>query len=450
MAVSDGNMISSSPAIGADGTVYVGSNDFSLYAFHISSEGKGVISGRIDDMTTDQPLTGATITTNTGMSTTTDTSGRFYLLLDPGTYQVNITKQGYQTSTIANVTIKTGGEVVVQQMLPSSGPLNLTRDNYSAASTGKDYRERVWISGGVYPYLFTIAYGALPAGLSLSSDGFITGTPTTPGSYTFAVGVRDNTQNGYSHREYTIDVTTPLIFTTTALPRATKNLLYLYDLSITGGLPPYTIIKETGTLPTGLTLSSTGRITGTPTTTGSATFTAKVTDAAGRTLSHYIPLPVDDPLAISTPNLNTGITGQAYNQTLQATGGYGSYTWSIYSGTLPQGINLDTATGVLSGTPQAASTIPLVIMAEDSVGRQAFQNMTLIVTAPLAFVTTPLPYGAKNATYSDQIRISGGLAPYQLLIRYAAYGFEPKSDNRCHLRNAHGGDAQQYPDHRDR
>ena len=58
----------------------------------------------------------------------------------------------------------------------------------------------------------------------------------------------------------------------------------------------------------------------------------------------------------------------------------------------------------------------LVIMAEDSAGRQAFKNMTLIVSAPLAplaVVTMTLPNGAKNETYSEQVRVSGGLAPYQ-------------------------------------
>jgi hypothetical protein len=324
-----------------------------------------------------------------------------------------VSNSGYQTLTIPAVVVKAGDVTPLDILLPTTGPLYLKRQAFVPGSVGQSFTDRAWVAGGTYPYFFSVAYGTLPPGCTLDTvAGFITGTPTTPGSYTFAIGVRDQ-QNVYAERDYTIDVTAPLACTTTALPRATKNTLYLYDLPITGGLPPYTVIKESGSLPTGVNLSATGRLIGTPTNTGSTTFTAKVTDADGRILRQNFSLFVDDPLSISTSNLNTGITGQPYNQTLLVAGGYAGYTWTVYSGTLPQEVNLDASTGVLSGRPQAAARIPLVIMVEDSVGRQASKSLTLVVTPPLAFVTTTLPDGAMNEAYSEQVRVSGGLAPYQ-------------------------------------
>jgi outer membrane protein assembly factor BamB len=399
-----------SPAIAADGTVYVSSDDNYLDALHLQSH--GAVYGIARSMASG---VGAAVTMSAvpGTNSISGAGGYYSLNLAPGTCNLTITGAGYQTLTIPSVLVKVGDVTPLDILVPTTGPLNLTRQAFVPASVGQSFTDRAWVAGGSYPYVLSVSYGTLPPGCALDTvAGFITGTPTTPGSYTFAIGVRDQ-QNTYAEREYTIDVTAPLAFTATALPRATKNALYLYDFPITGGLPPYSVIKESGSLPTGVNLSATGRLIGTPTNTGSTTFTAEVTDTDGRILRQNFSLFVDDPLSISTSYLNTGITGQPYSQTLQGMGGYGGYTWSLYSGTLPQGINLDPGTGVLSGTPQAAAAIPLLIMVEDSVGRQASKTLTLVVTAPLAFVTTTLPDGAMNESYSEQVRVSGGLAPYQ-------------------------------------
>jgi uncharacterized delta-60 repeat protein len=404
-----------SPVIAADGTVYVWSGDIwsvdnYLDALHLQSH--GAVYGIVRSMATG---VGAAVTMGAvpGTNSISSAGGYYSLNLVPGICNFTVTGAGYQTLTIPSVLVKAGVVTPLDILVPTTGPLNLTREAFVPASVGQSFTDRAWVAGGSYPYVFSVSYGTLPPGCALDTvTGFITGTPTTPGSYTFAIGVRDQ-QSGYAEHEYTIDVTAPLAFTTTSLPRATKNTFYLYDLPITGGLPPYSVIKESGSLPTGVNLSATGRLIGTPTNTGSATFTTKVADADGRILRQNFSLFVDDPLSISTSYLNTGITGQPYSQTLQGTGGYGGYTWSIYSGTLPQGINLDASTGVLSGAPQTTATMPLVIMVEDSVGRQTSKNLTLIVTAPLAFVTTTLPDGAMNEAYSEQVRVSGGLAPCQ-------------------------------------
>ena len=78
----------------------------------------------------------------------------------------------------------------------------------------------------------------------------------------------------------TLTVNASLAVTTTSLPSAVLGVAYSVQLAATGGVAPYTWAISAGSLPTGLTLSSTGLLSGTPTASGSFTFTVQVTDSA--------------------------------------------------------------------------------------------------------------------------------------------------------------------------
>jgi hypothetical protein len=124
-----------------------------------------------------------------------------------------------------------------------------------------------------------------------------------------------------------------------------------------GGVPTYTYSLSSGTLPAGLTLNtSTGAIGGTPSVAGTFALTFKVTDSGTpqQTASLNLTLIVSAPLTITTASLVTGTVGTPYSQTLTATGGTPAYTWSLIAGRLPGGLSLNTATGVISGTPSDA------------------------------------------------------------------------------------------------
>jgi hypothetical protein len=376
----------------------------------LNAGNKWVISGQLKDMSSDQGIA-AFISTGTN-SSEASAGGYYYCISDLGTNEVTFAKMGYQSVSITNVSVAGNRVCHFDLLLPRAGPLNITRNALMPASVGVSYSDRTWVAGGAAPYLFSIASGSLPGGLSLDTHyGFISGRPTAPGNYTLTIGVRDQ-QSGYSEREFTIEVTAPLTVLTNGLLRATRGQAYLQDLYITGGASPYSPSIAFGFLPAGLNMSSSGRISGIPSTSGSSHFAVRVCDASGRMLTQEVTLYVDEPLSIYSPYLNTAIVGQAYGQSLQVSGGYGPYAWSVYNGALPQGISLDASTGMLSGTPETAATVSLVIMVGDSVGRQAFKSLPLIMTAPLDFVTTTLPNGARNEAYSEQVRVSGGLGPY--------------------------------------
>jgi len=405
-----GGRIDSSPAISSDGTVYVGSWDKYLYAFHLGD--KSAIFGQVRDMSSGE-LIEASISTDSSFNTQADL-GSYVLIVDPGTYEITFLLTGYQDVVLPNMAIQQGETIKADVLLPTEGILNLTREELLPASVGRLYNDRVWVAGGTAPYIFFIAYGSIPDGLTLDPQyGHITGTPTKAGTYTFSIGVTDQ-QSTYSEREYNIEITPPLEFKTDSpLPRATKNQPYFQNIEAVGGAQPYRFVEIGGSsLTHGMALAENGELSGIPSSSGGTAFIVRVTDDSGRFVDKNFGLSVDDTLAISTNNLNTGIIGQAYNQTLEATGGYGDYSWTVYSGMLPEGLSLDASTGVLSGIPQSVSTVPLVLLVKDSVGRKAFKSLPLIVTAPLAFATSSLPQGAKNEPYSELVRVNGGLPPY--------------------------------------
>jgi hypothetical protein len=73
--------------------------------------------------------------------------------------------------------------------------------------------------------------------------------------------------------------------------------------------------------------------------------------------------------------------------------------------------------GVLSGTPTAAGSFPILFTATNGVGGQVTQNFTLTVNGPLAIKTTKLPSGTKKVAYSVTLQATGGTTPYQWSIK---------------------------------
>lgn len=145
--------------------------------------------------------------------------------------------------------------------------------------TGSAYSQTLAASGGTGPYTFALTSGALPVGLSLSSAGVISGTPTATGTTSFTVTATDSLSATGSW-SYTLTIVT-LTVTPATLPNASKDSAYSETLTASGGAAPYTFTLTSGTLPGGLTLSSSGLISGTPTDLGSSTFTVTVTDSGG-------------------------------------------------------------------------------------------------------------------------------------------------------------------------
>ncbi len=203
---------------------------------------------------------------------------------------------------------------------------------------GMLYSQNLSATGGQRPYTYSLTTGALPPGLSLSSSGAISGTPTTMGSYSFTVRVRDDNLC-FGFRAYTIDVVDcpTITISPPGILTGRIGLAYSWDFHASDGQAPYTYSIASGALPPGLTLSP-GTISGTPTTAGSYPITIRATDANGCTGERQYTLVVACPVITVNPTtLPAGTTGVAYNQTITATGSVGRIRSQFRAGRCRQG-----------------------------------------------------------------------------------------------------------------
>ena len=207
----------------------------------------------------------------------------------------------------------------------------------------------------------------------------------------------------------------PLTITTTSLPDGTVNQPYATAVGGSGGITPYSW-TVTPALPANLTFdTATGAITGTPATQGTSSHTFALHDSSSPPQTVQEPLsltinPAPSILSITTPSLPNGSVGQAYNQTVQATGGTGARTWSISLGTLPQNLGLNPATGAISGTPTATGTSPFTVRVADTAGQADTQALSILINpaTPPNITTTSLPGGTVGQAYSQTLQATGG------------------------------------------
>ncbi|MCA1713630.1 MAG: autotransporter domain-containing protein, partial [Gammaproteobacteria bacterium] len=150
-------------------------------------------------------------------------------------------------------------------------------------TAGTAYNQTITASGGTAPYTFAVTAGSLPAGLSLSASGVLSGTPTAAGTFNFTVTATD--ANGFTGTQgYAITIAAPsIVLAPAALPNGTAGTAYNQTITASGGTAPYTFAVIAGALPPGLTLSASGVLSGTPTLPGTYSFTVRATDQNGFT-----------------------------------------------------------------------------------------------------------------------------------------------------------------------
>jgi len=281
----------------------------------------------------------------------------------------------------------------------------------------------VTISGGTPPYTRVLG-GSLPSGVSFNAGtGQVSGTPTvTLVTTTYTVFVTDAV-GAASNKTFQLTITPPL--TTTQAVASTAGtvgtpIAAFTPVTASGGAPPYGFALTGGTLPTGLSFSTTtGEIIGTPTATlGATVFTVTVTDGTGSTSAKTFTLTVNPALnTVQAVPSTTGTVNVAIPSftPVTASGGTTPYVFSL-SASLPSGLSFNSATGQVSGTPTSSlGATSFTVTVTDAAGAQSSKTFDLTVNGALSTTqAVPNTTGIVNqvlATFTP-VTASGGTLPY--------------------------------------
>jgi hypothetical protein len=308
----------------------------------------------------------------------------------------------YRSSNAAGTAKIRYAHIAALPLEGTAGPADLviTTTTVPNGQIGVAYSQTLVATGGTTPYTWSTVGGTLPSGLSLSSGGVISGTPTATGTSSFTVQVTDSqapADTATGALSIAVSAFVPdLVITTASVPNGQIGVAYSQTLAATGGVTPYTWSTVGGILPSGLSLSSAGVISGTPTASGTSNFTVRVTDSQGTpdTYDQALSIAIPADLAVTTSSPPNGSVGTAYSQTLAATGGVTPYSWSTVGGTLPSGLSLSSG-GVISGTPTATGTSSFTVQVTDS--------QTPTDTATRALSITVTAGGSFNVTLQDGV-----------------------------------------------
>jgi uncharacterized protein (TIGR03437 family) len=291
-------------------------------------------------------------------------------------------------------------------------PITISPQSLSPAVVGVAYQVTFSATGGSGKYTWSAA--SVPSGFSLSPAGLFTGTAAqgSTGTYTFSITATDSGDVSVSaNLTLQVSPSSVVITTLSSLPAATETLAYTASLAAQGGVPPYSW-SATG-LPSWLSLSPAGSLSGTPPvgTAGTVTFNAVVNDASTQTAQSAFQItisPSDTILGIDTAsNLPPATMGVPYNQSLSAHGGTAPYNWT--EAAVAPGLSLSSS-GVISGTPTAEMAAMFTGQVNDMAGSSAFQQFNLNIASPGLLIQNPptLAAGQIGVPYMQLLSASGG------------------------------------------
>ena len=256
---------------------------------------------------------------------------------------------------------------------------------------------------------------SLPAGLSMDTNGYISGTPTEAGTFSIEITAKNSAGSKTKTLSLIIadassieDAIAPKI-TTSTLTKGTEGSPYGYALKATGTAP---ITWTASNLPGGLTLNSNGYLSGTPTTAGTYNFEVTAANTAGsaaRTISLTIAAASanGEKPAVITKTPDTVLVGKEYNFQLMASG-TPSFTWTIKSGTLPDGLSMSNS-GLINGTVTSnkRKTATIRVVVSNAYGESKIQSLKFNILELPEITTESLKDAVINKSYSEIVKATG-------------------------------------------
>ncbi|MDX1981997.1 MAG: Ig domain-containing protein [Bryobacteraceae bacterium] len=305
-------------------------------------------------------------------------------------------------------------------LLTVNAELRILNEAFPEGRTGVLFNQTLAATGGRPPYNWAVVGPSiLPTGLTLNAlSGQLAGIPSVTGEFDvrFRVADLNNTQ---VEKVLRIIIRSPFSITSEQLPAAAVGSAYSFAIQTAGGQAPLRWSLPAGSFPEGLTLDpATGAIAGTPARAGSFGLSVLAIDGSGNEARKSYTLIVRERLLIIPGTLPAGETGVPYLQSVTASGGEGSFVWSISEGALPDGLRLEstTTTATITGTPTREARFAFTLRATDTAGQAISQRYLIRIAAPLRLLTDALPPGAVGAPYAATLLAEGGEAPYSWSI----------------------------------
>lgn len=367
---------------------------------------------------------------------------------DAGSYTVTVSNKLYSGQTYESVTSATsaGATLTVAAAptitTPSAGLSATYNTAYSLSITG---------TAGTAGKTFSIV-GTAPTGLSINaSTGAITGTPSAAGNFAFQVRVTDDNGATATTSSFTISVA-----------KANQSISFgsLANKTLGSGTVTLSATASSGLTVTFTTADSTYcTVSGTTLTLVAAgTCTVRADQSGDTNFNAATQVPqtftIATSLTITTPSSGlSGTYNTAYTLNLSSSGGAGSNTWAIATGTLPAGLAINASTGVISGTPSAAGSQTISVRVTDANGAQVTTNAFQIVIAKATQGITWVNIAGRSinsGSFDSVITLSSGLTPTMTsnvtnICTVSGSTITLKATGTCALTFSQAGDSNWLP-----